>query len=83
MTEPAQLPDHINDLEKQSYKRDTDGNTALRVSNALVDSAGTEVQVDSNSKQLSVYDSNVDTTLLRMLAVLEDINFKLGIVIDK
>ena len=82
MTEPAQLPGNINDLEKQSYKADSEGNTALRVSDALVNRAGVEAKIDALGSRLSTYDINVNSTLAMMLDVLKDIDFKLGVIID-
>ena len=82
MTEPAQLPDNINDLEKQSYKRDGDGNTALRVSHALVDNDGNKGVIDSDTKRLQVHDQEVEDILNRVLTTLEQINLKLGMITD-
>jgi len=56
-----QLPDHINDLEKQSYNENVDGNVGVRVLDGTRNAAGIEL-----SETLEIEVRNLLSTLNEM-----------------
>jgi nanoRNase/pAp phosphatase (c-di-AMP/oligoRNAs hydrolase) len=65
-----QLPDHINDLEKQSYNEDADGNVGVRVLGGTRNAAGVEL---STTLEQEVRD---------LLSALEEMNTSLRIAVN-
>ena len=75
------LPRNRNDKENARFAEDADGKVGVHVVGGLKTSTGSEIAIDSNSR-VSVRDTAVQDSLIQMLEVLNEINFKLGVIID-